>query len=74
MLQFPVKLTIISHKSKTKLNFLNRLREPFLASIGMAEANLKESCSLRLLGLTFYTDMKWKDYIESVCKSAKNDG
>lgn len=33
-------------------------------------ANLQASDSFRLLELTFSTDMKWRDYIVSVAKSA----
>lgn len=36
----------------------------------MADANPQKSNSLHLLGQTFSVDMKWKDYNESIAKSA----
>lgn len=56
--------------SKTKLLSINHLRDPLLLSIGIADAILQESDSLHLLGLTFTAVMKWKDYIESIVRSA----
>lgn len=36
----------------------------------MADANFQESNSLHLFRLMFFTDMKWKHYIESIVTSA----
>lgn len=40
----------------------------FLFSIKMVDTDIQERNSFYLLGLTFYTDLKWRDYIESLAK------
>ncbi|CAE1157727.1 unnamed protein product [Acanthosepion pharaonis] len=55
--------------SKTKLLSINHHREPSLPSIIMSDAQLPESNSLRLLGLTLTADLRWNKYIESIASS-----
>lgn len=42
---------------------------PFLPSIGIANASLQESDLLRLVKLTPSADMKWKIYIEFIART-----
>ncbi len=44
-------------------------RQPSLSPIRMSDAQLPESNSLRLLGLTLTADLRWNKYIESIASS-----
>lgn len=56
-------------KKKKKMFSFDHHREPFLPTTSMADAKLQESNTLHLLSLTFSTDMKWSNYIESITMS-----
>lgn len=56
--------------SINKLLSINHLKVPFLTFISMSDASLQKRDSLRLLGLLFSADMRWKDYTESIARSA----
>lgn len=55
---------------KMKLLSFNHLKDPFLPSISMADANLQENDLLYLLRLMFFADRKWNNYIESIARFA----
>lgn len=46
------------------------LKDPFLLSITMADANLQKRDLLHLCGLPFLGDLKWNDSMESISRSA----
>lgn len=49
----------------SKLFSFNRLREPFLSAISMADANFQYTDSLHPLRIKFSANMKRKDYIDN---------
>lgn len=52
------KWLINRNASKSKLLPFNHHRDPLLPDIIMTDPKIQERKALRLLGLTFYTDMK----------------
>lgn len=55
---------------KMKLLSFKRLREPFLSSIKIFDANFQKNDPIRLFGLTVSADIKWNDNIEAIVRSA----
>lgn len=65
---------VVNLEKKSFVNFnTSKMSMPsilmFFPFTGMADINFERSKSLRLLGLTFSTKMKWSDNIESISKS-----
>ena len=57
------KWLVTFNSSKTKLLSINQFKDPFLPSVMMNGAELPENSHFRLLGLTFYNDFSWNNYI-----------
>ena len=64
------KWLVSFNESKTKLLSINRRKNAYLPSILMDGVELPENRNTCLLGLSFSNDFTWKEYIESVAKSA----
>ena len=64
------KWLVTFNAAKTKLLSINRYREPFLPPIYMNRTKIPGSSNFCLLGLCFFNDLSWKDYIQSIAKSA----
>jgi len=58
------------NSAKTKLLSINKFKHPNLPPISMGGKALPENSEVRLLGLILSDSFTWKNYIESVAKSA----
>ena len=64
------KWLVTFNSKKNKLLSINRYRNPVDIPIAMLGKPLPDSSSLRLLGLSFSSDLTWTDYIKYIAKSA----
>ena len=64
------KWLVSFNPGKTQLVSFNRKRDPFLPEIYMNGATLDEKPNLKLLGLSFSSNLSWDSYIRSISLSA----